>query len=50
MSFTAEVKEELSRVVTQRSCCPRAELSALPSGVATDALSLMCDVVVDRGA
>ena len=29
MSFTAEVKEELSRVVTPRSCCPRAELSAL---------------------
>ena len=28
----------------------RAELSALPAGVATDALSLMCDVVVDRGA
>jgi DNA-binding protein WhiA len=29
MSFTAEVKEELSRVETTRSCCPRAELSAL---------------------
>lgn len=29
MSFTAEVKEELSRVASQRSCCPRAELSAL---------------------
>jgi hypothetical protein len=29
VSFTAEVKEELSRVTTQRSCCPRAELSAL---------------------
>ena len=29
MSFTAEVKEELSRVETPRSCCPRAELSAL---------------------
>lgn len=29
MSFTAEVKEELSRVESSRSCCPRAELSAL---------------------
>ena len=29
MSFTAEVKEELSRVMPTRSCCPRAELSAL---------------------
>jgi len=29
VSFTAEVKEELSRVMPQRSCCPRAELSAL---------------------
>ena len=29
MSFTAEVKEELSRVETPRSCCPRAELAAL---------------------
>jgi hypothetical protein len=29
VSFTAEVKEELSRVATPRSCCPRAELSAL---------------------
>ena len=28
----------------------RAELSALPPDVATDALSLMCDVVVDRDA
>lgn len=29
MSFTAEVKEELSRVMPSRGCCPRAELSAL---------------------
>jgi DNA-binding protein WhiA len=29
VSFTAEVKEELSRVMPTRSCCPRAELSAL---------------------
>lgn len=29
MSFTAEVKDELSRVETKRQCCPRAELSAL---------------------
>jgi len=29
MSFTAEVKDELSRVETTRQCCPRAELSAL---------------------
>ncbi|MDO9557490.1 MAG: DNA-binding protein WhiA [Coriobacteriia bacterium] len=29
MSFTAEVKDELSRVETRRQCCPRAELSAL---------------------
>ncbi len=29
MSFTAEVKDELSRVAPKRSCCPRAELSAL---------------------
>ena len=28
----------------------RAELAALPEGPVTDALSLMCDVVVDRGA
>ena len=29
MSFTAEVKDELSRVAPKRACCPRAELSAL---------------------
>lgn len=29
MSFTAEVKDELSRVEPARSCCARAELSAL---------------------
>jgi DNA-binding protein WhiA len=29
VSFTAEVKEELSRVMPARACCPRAELSAL---------------------
>lgn len=29
MSFTAEVKDELSRVAPKRGCCPRAELSAL---------------------
>jgi len=29
VSFTAEVKEELSRVMPAKSCCPRAELSAL---------------------
>jgi DNA-binding protein WhiA len=29
VSFTAEVKEELSRVAPTRPCCPRAELSAL---------------------
>ena len=29
MSFTAEVKEELSRVMPQRQCCPKAELAAL---------------------
>lgn len=29
MSFTAEVKDELSRVESRRTCCPRAELSAL---------------------
>ncbi|MDZ4654398.1 MAG: DNA-binding protein WhiA [Coriobacteriia bacterium] len=29
MSFTAEVKDELSRVEVRRQCCPRAELSAL---------------------
>lgn len=29
MSFTAEVKDELSRVEGKRSCCPKAELAAL---------------------
>jgi len=29
VSFTAEVKEELSRVMPAKACCPRAELSAL---------------------
>ncbi|MGB4594197.1 MAG: DNA-binding protein WhiA [Coriobacteriia bacterium] len=29
MSFTAEVKDELSRVESRRACCPRSELSAL---------------------
>jgi DNA-binding protein WhiA len=29
VSFTAEVKDELSRVFVKRGCCPRAELSAL---------------------
>ncbi|MBS3957359.1 MAG: DNA-binding protein WhiA [Clostridiales bacterium] len=29
MSFTAEVKDELSRVEPKRQCCPRAELAAL---------------------
>jgi DNA-binding protein WhiA len=29
MSFTAEVKEELSRVAPKRACCPAAELAAL---------------------
>ena len=29
MSFTAEVKDELSRVFPKRACCPKAELSAL---------------------
>ncbi|MCE5190350.1 MAG: DNA-binding protein WhiA [Actinomycetia bacterium] len=29
MSFTAEVKDELSRVEAKRACCQRAELSAL---------------------
>lgn len=29
MSFTAEVKEELSRIIPKRACCPRSELSAL---------------------
>src|SRR5512136_3038782 len=29
MSFTAEVKEELSRVETRRACCAKAELAAL---------------------
>jgi len=29
MSFTAEVKEELSRIETRRTCCARAELAAL---------------------
>jgi cell division protein WhiA len=29
VSFTAEVKEELSRVQSSKSCCPRAELAAL---------------------
>jgi DNA-binding protein WhiA len=29
VSFTAEVKEELSRVTSTKECCPRAELSAL---------------------
>jgi DNA-binding protein WhiA len=29
MSFTAEVKEELSRVMPKRGCCPKAELAAL---------------------
>ncbi len=29
MSFTAEVKEELSRVESRKPCCPAAELSAL---------------------
>jgi cell division protein WhiA len=28
VSFTAEVKEELSRVMPAKACCPRAELSA----------------------
>jgi cell division protein WhiA len=29
MSFTAEVKDELSRVTPRKACCPRAELAAL---------------------
>jgi len=29
VSFTAEVKEELSRVMPAKSCCPRSELAAL---------------------
>ena len=29
MSFTAEVKEELSRIDSQRGCCRKSELSAL---------------------
>ncbi len=29
MSFTSEVKDELSRVVPKRACCPKAELAAL---------------------
>jgi cell division protein WhiA len=29
MSFTAEVKEELSRVMPTKACCPKAELAAL---------------------
>jgi hypothetical protein len=29
MSFTAEVKDELSRIMPKRSCCPKAELAAL---------------------
>ena len=29
MSFTAEVKDELSRIMPKRACCPRAELAAL---------------------
>ncbi|MBA4371204.1 MAG: DNA-binding protein WhiA, partial [Coriobacteriaceae bacterium] len=29
MSFTAEVKDELSRVEGRRACCPKAELAAL---------------------
>jgi DNA-binding protein WhiA len=29
VSFTAEVKEELSRVMPKRACCPKAELAAL---------------------
>jgi hypothetical protein len=29
VSFTAEVKDELSRVEGKRACCPRAELSAI---------------------
>lgn len=29
MSFTSEVKDELSRVVPKKACCPKAELAAL---------------------
>ncbi len=29
MSFTAEVKEELARVLPKRACCPKSELAAL---------------------
>ena len=29
MSFTAEVKDELSRIMPKRNCCPKAELAAL---------------------
>jgi DNA-binding protein WhiA len=29
VSFTAEVKEELSRIIPKRGCCPKSELSAL---------------------
>jgi DNA-binding protein WhiA len=29
MSFTAEVKDEISRIFSKDACCPRAELSAL---------------------
>jgi DNA-binding protein WhiA len=29
MSFTSEVKDELSRVVSPKQCCPKAELAAL---------------------
>ena len=41
---------EARRVLVEWAEAARAELSALPPGVATDALSLMCDVVVGRGA
>ena len=41
---------EARQVLVEWAESARAELAALPAGVATDALSMMCDVVVDRGA
>ncbi len=47
---TSPAMAEAREVLVSWAESARAELAALPPGTGTDALSLMCDVVVDRGA
>jgi heptaprenyl diphosphate synthase len=47
---TSPAMAEAREVLLEWAESARAELAALPAGDATDALSMMCDVVVDRSA